>query len=138
MKVILCLYETKGMMFNKRRQSRDRIILERIVRHCEGKRLWMNTYSGKLFAYFQTIEISVDEDFLEKAVEGDYCFVESDSLKACENKIEELIIFWWNKKYPSDFYLDLSFEKWKKTASEEFEGFSHDIITEEIYRRKND
>ena len=64
--------------------------------------------------------------------------MESDSLKACENKIEELIIFWWNKKYPSDFYLDLSFEKWKKTASEEFEGFSHDIITEEIYRRKND
>ena len=64
MKVILCLDETKGMMFNKRRQSRDRIILERIVRHCEGKRLWMNTYSGKLFADFQTIEISVDEDFL--------------------------------------------------------------------------
>lgn len=138
MKVILCLDENCGMMFNQRRQSRDRRLTERILQICAGRKLWMNSYSRKLFTDVKAENIFTDEKFLQKASDGEYCFVESERLQAYEDKIERLIVFWWNKRYPADFHLDLSLHDWEKISSEDLKGFSHDKITEEIYRKKHD
>lgn len=137
MKVILCLDENHGMMFNKRRQSQDKGLTERILQNCTDRNLWMNSYSRKLFADVKKVKIFVDENFLQKASDGDYCFVESKHLQTYKDKIEQLIVFWWNKKYPADFYLDISLEDWEKVKSEDFRGFSHDKITEEIYQKSH-
>jgi hypothetical protein len=50
------------------------------------------------------------------------------------DRIEELVIYHWNRKYPADFKLDLPYKKWKKQSKEEFAGFSHEKITKEIYQ----
>ena len=50
MKLIVCLDDNNGMMFNKRRQSRDRLLIENMLELCKGERLYTNEYSGKLFS----------------------------------------------------------------------------------------
>ena len=136
MNVIVCLDDRQGMMFCNRRQSQDRKLRERIVQRCNGILLWMNAYSYKLYEEMTNDFICVDENFLSKAQKGEFCLVESALLKPYENKIEKLIVFWWNRHYPADFYLDLDLKNWKKEREEEFQGSSHENITEEIYTKK--
>ena len=40
MKLILCVDDKGGLAFNHRRQSRDRVLNERILMHCGMHRLW--------------------------------------------------------------------------------------------------
>ena len=134
MNVIVFLDDGRGMMFNYRRQSRDKALEERIREICRGHRLWLNAYSYKL--YSEAGDVRVSEKFLEEAGEGDFCLVESELLKPAENRIDKLIVFWWNRKYPADLKLDLNLEDWVLVSSNEFPGFSHDKITEEVYARK--
>lgn len=132
---IVCLDEQRGMLFNKRRQSRDRRVTERILEITEGKKLWMEPFSVKLFEEMLPENAVADEDFLLKAEKGEYCFVENRPLKALEGNIEKLIVFWWNRRYPTDFYLDLELNEWILAAKSEFAGYSHEKITEMIYQR---
>lgn len=47
MKLILCVDDKGGLAFNHRRQSRDRVLNERILMHCGMHRLWISPYTGK-------------------------------------------------------------------------------------------
>ena len=49
MKVIVCVDDNNGMMFNNRRQSRDRILIEDVVKNVIGGNLLMAPYSEPLF-----------------------------------------------------------------------------------------
>ena len=49
MQVIVCVDDNGGMMFNKRRQSRDRVLCEYVMRLSEGHQVYMSAYSDKLF-----------------------------------------------------------------------------------------
>ena len=49
MKVIVCLDERRGMMFNKRRCSRDRAVIEDILTMYTPADLCVSTYSASLF-----------------------------------------------------------------------------------------
>lgn len=130
--VIVCLDENQGMMFHGRRQSRDKAVSERIEQICKGKKLWMNSYSYQLYG---TLEGAVeDEEFIHKAGSGEFCLVENQHLSMVQKKLEELIIFWWNRSYPRDFRLDLDLSEWRKRAVREFPGNSHEKITEVCYR----
>lgn len=126
------------MMFNHRRQSRDKSILKRIEQICEGKKLWMNSYSYKLYGELENVEIVVDENFLEKAGMGEVCFVETEKLYPFQEKIETMVVFWWNRKYPTDFRFDLELSKWKKVEVQEFVGTSHEKIIQELYKREEE
>lgn len=136
MKVIVCLDDSKGMLFNKRRQSQDRILREDILKKLDGSKLWMNGYSYKQFKEILQAPVTVEENFLDCAEEGDYCFVEDKLLSQYEERISELIIYHWNREYPADFYLDLELESWELISAEEFAGYSHEKITKEIYTKK--
>lgn len=129
--LIVCLDDKGGMLFNKRRQSRDAVVCDRILELTAGKRLWMNEYSSKLFD--ESADIISDENFLEKAGRGEYCFVENKSLAEYESDAERLIAFKWNRVYPSDKRLDIDLSGWKRESIREFIGKSHDKITEEVY-----
>ncbi|MCD8021233.1 MAG: ribonuclease Z, partial [Clostridiales bacterium] len=73
--------------------------------------------------------------FLQKAGQGEFCFVEDQHLRLFINRIETLYLFKWNRAYPADFYfdIDLSDPRWKLIKTEEFSGKSHQIITLEEY-----
>lgn len=111
--VIVCLDDKKGMMFNHRRQSRDQAVTDRIQKICTGKKLWMNQYSDKLYGSLEKMDIVVENNFLSLAGSGEICLVESDRLMRFIEKIEQIIIYRWNRTYPADVYLDLDLSQWE-------------------------
>lgn len=131
--VILCLDDRNGMMFNNRRQSRDRAVAADIIRLVDGEKLFMNEYSSGFFSE-KTANMLIDEDFLSRGDKGFY-FVENNSLKNFAKKINKVIVYRWNRVYPSDLKLELPINQWKKTIDAEFAGNSHDKITREVYTR---
>ena len=121
------------MTFFSRRQSQDRALRERLLSLAENQKLWMNEYSAKQFG--EADGITVDNDYLAKAGQDDYCFVENgiyDLSVACE-----VVLCRWNRRYPANKFFDADLESlgFKLEYSEDIKGYSHDKITVEIYRR---
>lgn len=133
MNIIVCTDKNGGMAFMGKRQSQDRVLREKILEISNGARLFMNSYSAKQFENNESIV--VDEDFLNNAKKGDFCFVEDEEITT-EN-VESLYVFNWNRKYPGDLFFKVDFkaEGFRKTKKEEFQGYSHDKITLEVYSR---
>ena len=128
MKLIVCLDDNKGMMFNNRRQSRDRVLIENVLELCKGEKLYTNEYSSKLFPE-KFVEIF---DSMEEIGNG-YCFAENFTVN--ENDVEEIIVYKWNRVYPADVHFNIDLDNWNLTETVDFEGSSHDKITREIYVR---
>lgn len=135
--VLICLDDSGGMMFNHRRQSQDRVLREDLLTTTGEKKLWMNSYSARQFAPEQQDRLMVSEHFLTEAGAGEFCFVEQGPLGPVEERIEELIIYKWNRRYPSDQKLDLPLSEhgWTLRESRDFSGSSHEKITREVYYR---
>lgn len=132
MTIILCLDDKNGMMFNNRRQSRDKAVAADIIKITDKKRLLMNEYSAGFFPE-KTTNMVIDEDFLNKSDDSDFCFVEDNDLKEFSSKINMIIIYRWNRVYPSDLKLEIPVNQWIKSVETEFAGNSHDKITKEVY-----
>lgn len=134
MKIIVCLDNDDGMLFNGRRQSMDAVLRDRVVKTTKGQTLWMNAYSAGQFKDALD-NIAVDEYFLERALQDDYCFVENADITFYASEINTVIIYRWNRNYPQDvsFPISLFSDRWKLVSSCDFIGHSHDRITEEVY-----
>ena len=133
MKIIVCLDEQNGMLFLGRRQSQDSVLRAHMLAYTGGSALWMNAYSAKQFSELPD-GIRVDEAFLEKAGEDDFCFVEDPSgLRG--KQADRLIIYRWNRRYPSDvkFPMEAFAPRMRLHSSCEFVGSSHECITQEVY-----
>ncbi len=134
MKLIVCLSEDGGMMFNRRRQSRDRVLIDDMIRHTKDANLWVSPYSATLFGEScPTLRISPAP--LEAMKKNDYCFVEDTPLPQDLDNIDELIIYRWNRLYPSDVYFTCDTSPFFLAESDEFVGSSHDKITKEIWKK---
>lgn len=132
----ICIDDRKGLLFHGRRLSRDRIQREDLLALCEGKRLWMNAFSAPLFAGEQE-RIRVDPGYLLLAGTKEICFVEDQPLWPVRERLEAVVVYWWNRAYPADVHLDLDLaaEGFVLTQRKEFPGTSHEKITREVYRR---
>ena len=146
MKVIVCVDDGNGMLFNKRRQSQDRVLRDEVQKMTAGQKLWMNAYSARQFqegsqtgenvtGVSETAALIVAEDFLRQAGENDFCFVENEKLLPYSDRITEVVVYRWNRSYPGDFHLDLDLKQWRLVQTTEFAGYSHEKITKEIYRK---
>ena len=128
MKLIVCLDDKNGMLFNKRRQSRDKILIENILELCKGEVLYTNEYSSALFPDNSVV---ICEDF-EKVENG---FVFAENFMVDEDKIHEIIIYKWNRVYPADTFFNISLDNWNLAETVDFVGSSHEKITRERYVR---
>lgn len=133
--LIAAVDNRNGMMFNGRRQSQDLAMREKVIRMSTKKPLWMSPYSAKLFA--GCMRVREDNQFLDKAEEGEYCFVEDADAAPYEWKIEQIILFRWNRNYPGDQFFDINLKggRWKLEKAEDFPGRSHEKISMEVYRK---
>lgn len=133
MNLFLCLDENNGMMFNERRQSRDKVLNEKVLNIVGNQRLFVLPYSQKLFNEAENITVS--ENPLDDGDQGDFCFFEG-KIESLSN-VETLFIFCWNREYPADIVFDLSPEEngFFLAESEDFEGSSHENITLKVFRR---
>ena len=135
-KVYIAIDNVGGMMFNNRRQSQDRFLREYLLKCCENCRLWINEYTASQFEKPLPTNVLVDNKLLNKVGDDDSCFVENLFLNEYRNKIEFLILFKWNKSYPSDMKLDIDLSNWKLLSCEEFAGYSHEVITMEVWKNE--
>ena len=134
MRVILCVEDRGGMVFNERRVSRDREVIADIVKDMKGKSLFAEEYSKILFEGFEC-DVNYAEAPLAKAKETDTCFVEREALSAYVDKIDAVTIYRWNRSYPWDKRLDidLSARGFRLVSTTDMVGYSHEKITKEIY-----
>lgn len=134
MEQILCIDDDFGMMFNHRRQSQDRILRKHIME--EWKQLYMTEYSKRMFETEEllsgfSISIWKSGEVLPQDIT---LFVEDpDDLQDAEL----LIIYCWNRRYPSDKKLPAGFlDHYAMISEQDFAGSSHDKITERKYIKK--
>lgn len=133
--LITCVDINNGMLFNNRRQSRDRILISHILQLIENKKLWINNFSKNIFENGKYDNLIVDEKFIDKSEKEDYCFVENISPELFEEKVDKIILYNWNRVYPADRYFNISLKNWVLESEVEIKGSSHDKIIQRIYRR---
>lgn len=133
MTLILCLDDENGMMFNHRRQSRDRVLIAELLSHVGGGRLFVSPYSAKLFPD-DPGNVTVAEDPCAEAGEDDFVFVEDTELPPRE-RVSGIVLYRWNRLYPADKSFSGDMTEFHLTETTEFVGSSHDKITKEIWKK---
>lgn len=129
MKIAVCVDDNMGMLFNSRRQSRDRELIKDFVETANNNNIYIKPFSKILFEEYKVI---IDNNMLNNAQENDFCFLENESILPYIDKVNELIIYRWNRNYPYDFCFEMP-ENFSLKESTEFKGSSHEKITKEIY-----
>lgn len=136
MTVFVCIDDKGGMTFFGKRQSRDSVLIKDVIKHADDGLIYVSDFSEKLFSDSDASVISVPSP-LESAGDGSYVFVENLPLAPYKNKIKSLVIYRWNRIYPSDKKLDIDpcAIGMHLCESYDFEGSSHPRITKEVYER---
>ena len=134
MKTIVCIDDKFGVSFDGKRQSRDRELIENLMGFTDGARVIISQKSASLF---EGRQIEISDDPMGVAGDGDFVFCEGESLLPYLDKIDEMIIYKWNRTYPRDALLDLIPERcgFKLIDSCDFVGSSHKKITREVYKK---
>ena len=123
------------MLFNHRRQSQDRVLIEKIISIVGDKSLFLNEYSAKQFESVD--KLNVCDDFLVKVSAEDFCFIENTMIPV--EQVTEVYLFQWNRDYPADVYFSIDLKAdFKKMWTEEFVGSSHKKITLDVYKKRGE
>lgn len=125
--LIVCISNNNGMMFNNRRQSRDRLLLEKLCTNCQNERIIIHEYSKKLFEGLP-VEVAT-----EVCVDDTTSFVEDPDLIPCEAIFDKIIVVRWNRDYPADKFFNVDMSAYECVSREDFVGKSHDDILIETY-----
>ena len=121
MVIIVCLDQKNGMRFNHRRLSRDREIIKDIYKMLLDAPLYMSSQSQILFEDYDG-KIVVDPKFMETS--------DFDT-----HKVDEIIVYRFDTVYPADEYFPINLNEYILMEESEFKGYSHDVITKEIYSK---
>ena len=132
--LIACVDDRGGMLFNRRRQSQDRLLRQDLLEEAGGRPVWLNPYSLKQFPD-PPENLRCAEDFFRRAGEGELCFFEDADPAPWLEAAEGVILYHWNRRYPADLYFPLPLAGWTLARREEFPGSSHERITKEVYTR---
>lgn len=136
MTLICCVDDGMGMMFNKRRQSRDAEVTKEIINSAQGGKLIINRYSRKLFEEAGFNDFIIRENISEDFPDDSFYFDEDIPPSVFEKSADRIILFRWNRAYPADIRFDIDLNKsLKLISSKEFAGKSHEKITMEVYEK---
>jgi len=133
--LMVCVDKNNGMLFNRRRQSRDKVLIEHIIEISKDKNLWIKHFSKDVFEQYELKNLIIDDELLNKAGSDDYCFVEDILPSKITGKFDKIIVYNWNRKYPADLYFDIDITDWVLESETDFKGNSHDKITQKFYKR---
>lgn len=114
-----------GMSFNNRRQSFDRYVIDDIKKIC-GDKLYIDNCSSDLF---DKTCLSLSDDC--------FYFYEFGNIDDFIDKIDIIILYKWNRVYPSDRFFPIDLSNWRIISSTSFAGYSHEKITRAIYKRND-
>ena len=134
MTLILCADDRGGLAFHRRRQSRDRTVCADLMSDGAGRLIWMEPYSRPLFPEAAPNLRTAAQPWTQAGPE-DLCFLERADPAPALERAEALIVYRWNRHYPSDLRISLPPQGWSLATQREFPGYSHDTITKEVYTR---
>lgn len=124
----ICLDDRNGLRFNRRRQSRDSAVLEDIRNRLTGP-LGIGACSETLIREAK-IPYVLNPD-------SAHFFAEDVPSEKLLEKTETIVIYRWNRLYPSDvkWEPDLAALGFYLRETSDFPGTSHGKITREVYQR---
>ena len=125
MTLILWSGKNGEMMFNHRRCSRDRAVIEDILSMYAPTKLCVSAYSASLF---EGACIICDLSEAKEKV----LFLEDLPLLPALEQAQKIIVYRFDRTYPADVRLQIP-QSFSLTESLDFSGFSHDKITREVY-----
>ena len=133
MKLIVCIDDRCGVLFNNRRVSFDKEVVKHILEVTADESLMCSKYSAELFP---EKNVYICDDLPENLPDMMYYFLEGQNPTLVASRVSELIVYRWNRTYPSDcrFPLDVFSARMRIASRGEFPGNSHDRITWEVYR----
>lgn len=132
MKLYVCLDDRNGMLFNRRRQSRDKAVLEDIRSQVPGD-LTIDPFSEKMIRDAGIPCALLPED--AEPEQDAHFFLENRDPAALVAQADRVVLYRWNRHYPADVHwqIDLTGEGFSPSERTEFPGNSHETITKEVY-----
>ncbi len=136
MRLVICLDDGNGMMFNHRRQSRDRALIEDLAKSVGQGTIYMSAYSAPLFEGVGVRTI-ISSEIPSDAESTDVYFMEDRSPLPYMPSFDGVTVYRWNRRYPADviFDVDLKTCGFRLVKQADFVGTSHEKITKEIFER---
>lgn len=134
MTAIVCVEDRGGILFLKRRVSRDREVYRDIAENYD--KVYVTSYSLPLFDEVE-IDAGIRKAPLAEGERGEVCFVESGEIADNLHKISRLVIYRWNRTYPFDVGMGFDPEEmgFERVSTTELVGYSHEKITKDIYEK---
>ncbi len=127
--LMCCVDDQMGLQFNRRRQSKDAAVRQRML-ELAGGALRVSPFTARQFE--ASAGVYVGDDYLSAAKDGQSCFCEDLEYLEHAEKIEKIILFRWNRLYPSDLKFQFP-GSWRLEQTRDFPGTSHETITMEVY-----
>ncbi len=129
MTLIACIANNNGILFNKRRVSKDALLIERLREIINTNILYCSEYSKSLFSDFNNLTNDITS-----LTNDSFYFLEDENIpNIIFNKI---IIYKWNRDYPADKFFEYDLSEYTLESQTDFKGNSHDLITELIYTKE--
>ena len=141
MTLVFTVDERMGLAFGKRRQSRDRELTRDLVAFAGERRIVASEYSRLLFEEagidIEASHISLCENPISEASGDDVVFLELACPKGATALADEIVLYLWNRHYPSTSVLDIrTIERdFILQGSFDFAGRSHEKLTRVVYKR---
>lgn len=132
MRAAFCIDDMGGILFGGRRVSADGAVFDDL-KTLYTKKLYTTPFSEGLMQRYG-VEYVADNNLFGIAGSDDMLFIENIALAPHFESLSEIIVYRWNRRYPSDFKTDIDFSALVLTDSCDFKGTSHDKITREIYK----
>ena len=127
MTVIVWAGKNGEMLFNNRRCSRDRAVVDDILSSFAPADICVSEYSAPLFNGCRVIS-----DLSE--VGNGVLFLEDLPLSAALDRARKLIVYRFDRVYPANVRLEIP-KDFALLESTEFSGYSHEKITREVYEK---
>ena len=138
MNLIVCVDDSMGMMFNKRRQSKDATVREDMLAMLPaGKKLFVTPYTAKQFLPEEQDKLSMCDTLSDFTKQEDaFFFAEDLPVAGLESVTGQVVLYRWNRAYPSDVKFTFDLSGYEMVSCEDFIGNSHPEMKKEIYKKK--
>ncbi|MBQ8806289.1 MAG: hypothetical protein IJZ68_07550 [Bacteroidaceae bacterium] len=133
--LIFTLDDDNGTQLAGKRQSRDRVVGDKIIALANGN-LHMLQKTTSFFKNNDMTDVpcTVFSD-MWRIPENAVFFTEDVLPAEIMESAEKIYVFRWNRRYPSLVKDRVNLDGYTKTVIEEFPGHSHDKITLEVYTK---
>lgn len=130
MKLVVCLDDNFGILFNNRRQSSDVVQREDFKKIVLDKKVYLSEYSYDLY---KDMDLNFEVISEETEISEDSFFIyEGEFLEKILENVDEIILYFWNRVYPADTDFEIP-TGFKEIESFDFVGNSHDKISRKLY-----